>query len=234
MTDGALQTEAFDVEGDATLTFWHWMDAEVSSTQPGYAYDGGFLEMSIDEGPWTQITPDGGYPYVVREGSGPGPFPAGTPFYSGTFDWTEARVELEGVSGSVRVRFRFGSDGSVTQEGWYIDDVRIISDNPGLSSAEEEVRIPTRLALHANRPNPFPGATSIRFDLPQPTPVRLQIFDTSGRLVRTLVDQALPPGNHRVVWDGRDGGQQPVASGVYYSVLQTGGTERSRQMLLMR
>ena len=237
LSDGALATQSFEVNGDARLVFWHWIDAEISTGWPGYAYDGGLIEMSVDGGAWTQVTPDGGYPYIIRDGSLPGPFPEGTLVYSGSQDWTEETLTLTGISGAVQLRFRFGSDGVAAREGWYIDDVILIGSEPGFSDAEEIQLLPTRVLLHQNSPNPFRGAdraTMIRFELPAITPVTLQVFDVGGRLVRTLSDQTLEPGHHSLQWDGRDGRGARVDSGVYFYVLSTDRKEFARQMLLLK
>ncbi|MFC1572697.1 FlgD immunoglobulin-like domain containing protein, partial [Candidatus Eisenbacteria bacterium] len=237
MTDGALESEAFNADEGGTLTFWHWMDAETSGSYPGHAYDGGFVEISVDGGPWTQIMPEGGYPYLVVEGSGPGPFPPETPFYSGSFDWTKASFDLTGISGSLRVRFRFGSDGAVTGEGWYIDDAEFVPTGPGYLAADDPEPLPNSVALHQNTPNPFRGdaaGTLIHFDLPQADRVRLQLFDPSGRLVRTLVDGGLAAGRYHLLWDGRDTNANSVSSGVYFCILQAGGQRHARELLLVR
>jgi Peptidase family C25/Propeptide_C25/FlgD Ig-like domain len=237
MTDGVLVSSPFALEGDATLTFWHWMQAETSSAYPGYAYDGGFVEMSIDGGGWSQIHPVGGYPYLVTVGSGPGPYAADTPLYSGGFDWTKATFLLEGIDGEVRIRFRFGTDGAVAQEGWFIDDVFVMPESPGLSAAPDDEIKPIRLSLYQNSPNPFSSglsATRIRFDLPETGPVELKVYDTNGRLVNTLLDRQMGVGSHLVSWDGRDQYANPVGSGVYYYVLNSNGKQQSRQMLILK
>jgi len=238
LADGALESEVIALNGGAaSLTFWHWMQAEESSSYPGYAYDGGLIEMSLDGGPWGQVTPEGGYSHLVRVGGTPGPFPADTPIFSGQIDWTQVTIDLEDISGPVQFRFRFGSDGSATDEGWYIDDVILIGDPPDLSDAEELAFIPTRTALYQNVPNPF-GArgagTRIAFDLPRSSRVRLQVYDAAGRLVRTLTDGTMPAGRHLTRWDGRDMGTRPVGSGVYFYVLNIDGRAQTRQMLVLR
>ncbi|KPJ52012.1 hypothetical protein AMJ39_08855 [candidate division TA06 bacterium DG_24] len=118
------------------LTFWHWIDAEISQMYPGRAYDGGLVEISVDGGlNWTQITPEGGYPYTSRGTTGP--FPEMTPIYSGSYDWSQAVFDLSGYSGeTVQLRFRFGSDQGVTAEGWYIDDV-LIAGQPAVTVSLE-------------------------------------------------------------------------------------------------
>ena len=237
LDNGALQTEAFTLNGEAaSLKFWHWMEAEASPVYPGEAYDGGLLEISVNGGAWTLVTPQGGYTHAVRAGLN-SPFPIGTPVFSGSFDWTQEELDLTGVSGSVRVRFRFGSDGAIQKEGWYVDDIVVMTSLPGPSEAPPIERLPARLALYQNAPNPFGRAaaqTAIAFDLPRATQVELVVVDVGGRLVETLVDRALPAGRHRVSWDGRDGQGRAIDSGVYFCLLRAGDEALTRRMLLLR
>lgn len=237
LSGGALESQPIALPEGGVLSFWHWIEAETSGAYQGYAYDGGFVELSVDGGAWAQITPVGGYPYRIRTGSIPGPIPAETPVFSGTFDWTEIRFDLSEVTGEVRVRFTFGSDGAVVREGWYLDDLMIIPAGPGSSSASGVEATPVRLALHPSTPNPFRGVgegTLIRFDLPQAGRVQLQIVDPSGRLIRPLLDEALDAGEHRLVWDGRDAQAHPLPSGLYFCVLKSGGEHQARRVLLVR
>ncbi len=126
LADGALVTPPMTVGALAQLSFWHWMDAEESGYYQGRAYDGGLIEMSLDGGPFTAVEPLEGYTHTIRTGGTPGPFPEGTPVFSGAFDWREDVVRLEGAPGEVQFRFRFGSDGADTREGWYVDDVAVV------------------------------------------------------------------------------------------------------------
>lgn len=122
--DAGLMTAPFGLDLNSTLTMWHWVEAETSSSYPGRAYDGGLVEITTDGGAhWEEITPEGGYPYTSRGTTGP--FVVGTPLYSGAYDWSEAVFDLSGYAGAVRLRFRFGSDQGVTFEGWHVDDVDV-------------------------------------------------------------------------------------------------------------
>jgi subtilisin-like proprotein convertase family protein len=94
--------------------------------------------------------------------------------------------------------------------------------------------LPTATRLHAAVPNPFNPRTTIRYDIMRTEPVRLDIFDLRGRLVRTLVDEEKPAGRYEAVWDGRDQQDRGVASGTYLYRLQTGGQVQDRKMLLIR
>ncbi len=235
--DGALITQPMLLAGDATVTFWHRMEAEASGTYPGYAYDGGCIELSVDGGPWVEVEPVGGYPHRVRiRPLGPGPFPAETPIFSGTFGWTEARIDLADVSGEARLRFRFGSDYASGAEGWFIDDLLVIGSNPGFAGNGGEGSPPARLCLLPNVPNPFPahGGTRIQFDLPRSAPVGLRVVDPGGRLVRTLLGGLAPAGRHVARWDGRDTLGRPAPSGVYFYVLDVDGATLSRRMVVLQ
>jgi hypothetical protein len=96
------------------------------------------VEISTNGGSsWTQITPAGGYPYTIRDNP-ESPFSAGTPCFSGNHDWMLATFDLSSFSGAVNIRFRFGSDGYTTAEGWYIDDVAVYSNNPRLTLTVSE------------------------------------------------------------------------------------------------
>ena len=64
--------------------------------------------------------------------------------------------------------------------------------------------------------------------------MRLDIFDPSGRRVRQLVDEALPGGWHRAVWDGTDDGQRRVASGIYYASLRAGSVRQTMKLVLLK
>lgn len=82
--------------------------------------------------------------------------------------------------------------------------------------------VPERFALSQNFPNPFNPETTIRFDLPVESQVRLELFDVLGQRVRTLVAGQLSAGGQRVVWDGRDEDGLAVGNGVYFYRLEAG------------
>ncbi len=88
--------------------------------------------------------------------------------------------------------------------------------------------------LYPGLPNPFTRGTSIRFNLPSAIPVRLVVYDVAGRRVATLHDGQLPAGLHTLRWDGADTAHTPVASGVYWCVLQAGSRRDSIRLTRVR
>jgi len=93
---------------------------------------------------------------------------------------------------------------------------------------------PTEYALHPNYPNPFNPSTRIRYDVPKATYVKLEIYNTLGQRVRTLVNENKMPGSYQVVWDGRNGAGARMHSGIYFYVLSTPDYQQRRKMLLIR
>jgi hypothetical protein len=93
---------------------------------------------------------------------------------------------------------------------------------------------PDHITLKQNAPNPFNPSTTIRYSLRDATHVRLDVYDITGKHVRSLVDADVSAGWHSVKWDGRDALGRPVASGVYVNRLHDGKTTLHRRMLLVR
>ena len=235
LADGALVTEPIEVNDMISLEFWHWIDAEESGAHLGRAYDGGLVEMSLDGGAWEQITPLEGYSHTIREGSSPGPFPEDTPVFSGAHDWERETFAIEiSTRSNVQFRFRFGSDGADTRLGWFIDDVVVQSWASASDAPERPAPAASRLQLSANHPNPFAVGTRFAFQLPRQSEARLRILDAEGRVIRTLLNGELPPGNHAIAWDGRDLGGHPVGAGIYFYRLEAGPETRVRKMTLLR
>ncbi len=233
LADGALVTAPIEIATVTELGFWHWIDAEVSSAHAGKCYDGGLVEVSYNGSTWEVITPDSGYPYTIRAGGTPGPFPEDTPVFSGQSGWVSETFSLETIPGTARFRFRFGSDGSAGGEGWYIDDVCVSSWSATSDVSETEV-VFLRPELQMNRPNPFALETRIAFRLPERGAVQLTVHDLQGRLVRTLIDGLQSGGSHHVIWDGRDDAGLAQNTGVYFYRLESGSEQRVRKMTLLR
>jgi hypothetical protein len=88
--------------------------------------------------------------------------------------------------------------------------------------------------LGPNVPNPFNPSTEIRFSLADDGPASVRIFDLTGRLVRTLVDETLLEGSYARLWDGRDQSGRQAASGAYYVRLEAAGELATRKIMLLK
>jgi len=93
---------------------------------------------------------------------------------------------------------------------------------------------PKAFALGQNRPNPFNPTTVIEYVLPESAPVKLEVYNLLGQVVRTLVDEEQMAGRYSVVWDGRDDLGRELASGIYFYRLSAGKFHAVRRMALVR
>jgi len=94
---------------------------------------------------------------------------------------------------------------------------------------------PPSLGLRQNVPNPFNPSTTIQYDVPSDgASIRLDIYDVSGRIVRTLVSGRQSSGTKQVEWDGRTDAGAPVSSGVYFYRLRANGRVETRRMVLTK
>jgi carboxypeptidase T len=236
LLDAGLESEPVTLGPGSILTLWHRIDAEASGAFPTTAYDGGLVEISIDGEPWALLMPVGGYSHTCRVGGTPGPFPEGTPLFSGTHDWQQIEFDLSEFSGDAQFRFRFGSDGATGGEGWYLDDIEV----RGFSgiSAVDPPNHPVTSQLRCTRllcaPSPLIGTAggTIAYALTRPAAVNITVFDLTGRQVRKI---HLPASQlaGSVSWDGHDQHGRPLGSGIYLLRLDAAGKTLGRGKLIL-
>ncbi len=202
--------ETFDLSSIASpqLSFWHRFQF--------WLYDTGFVEINTDGGRgWERLAE----------------------FVEIQDDWSQVNLPLNAYSGQSNVRFRFHllSDWTGAADGWYIDDVQM---NFKPTSVEEEpASVPVQFSLRQNYPNPFNPSTSIQYTVDgrqTSAPISLRVYNIRGQLVRILVDGEIEPGNHQVVWDGRDDKGKEVSSGIYFYRLAAGEHVATKKMLLLK
>jgi len=93
---------------------------------------------------------------------------------------------------------------------------------------------PASFKLEQNYPNPFNPATTIKFRIPVETQVQIAVFDINGRLVKVLVDNVLPAGEHLAIWDGTDLNGMKVSSGVYIYRMYADKFVEAKRMILIK
>jgi hypothetical protein len=114
----------------------------------------------------------------------------------------------------------------------------VMTPTPGSSNNPVSIageNLPTDYFLHHAYPNPFNGATTLRFDLPAVSDVTLTIYNIRGEVVRTLAyDKRMMAGSHSIIWDGLNEQRQTAASGVYLYLLRTPEFRGSGRMVMMK
>jgi hypothetical protein len=114
-----------------------------------------------------------------------------------------------------------------------------IREGGGLSPVEEgrpaQGDVPAALTVFEPAPNPFNPATVIRFALPASATVNLEIYDATGRRIRTLIDsEPYAGGIHESRWNGLDDTGRAVASGLYLFRLRAGAESRVGKMVMLK
>ena len=81
-------------------------------------------------------------------------------------------------------------------------------------------------------PNPFRSGAELGYLLPHSSPVRAQVLDPLGRVVRLLAEGSeQPAGRHVLLWDGRGANGTQAPSGVYFFRLEAGGEARQQKLV---
>ena len=97
------------------------------------------------------------------------------------------------------------------------------------TDVKKETEIPKTFALYQNYPNPFNPTTTISYDLPQRSRVKLSIYNLLGQEVATLVDKEQEPDRYNVKFDASG-----LPSGVYFYTLQTPYFAKTNKMVLVK
>ncbi len=93
---------------------------------------------------------------------------------------------------------------------------------------------PVHFELRQNYPNPFNPTTTIEFQIPVQTRVKITVFNLMGQQISVLADKNYAPGKHQLIWDARTDAGNPAASGFYFLQMKANGFVQFRRMLLVR
>jgi hypothetical protein len=94
---------------------------------------------------------------------------------------------------------------------------------------DERGQAPKAYSLYQNYPNPFNPVTSVSFDVQSRSYVTVEIFDTMGRRLSTIVSETLEPGRHVRQWNALG-----FSSGTYFCRMKVGGVVQTRSLLLVK
>lgn len=93
---------------------------------------------------------------------------------------------------------------------------------------------PNEFSLDDNYPNPFNPKTTIKYQLPKESKVKIQIFDLTGNHIKTLVNSKKGPGYYEVDWQGMDTNSKQVPTGIYFYRISAGSYRKIKKMILTK
>jgi len=119
----------------------------------------------------------------------------------------------------------------------YADSIIVVPVELNVSPvgiSENENNIPVTYNLSQNFPNPFNPETTIKYQLPQASDVKITIYNTMGQKVKELVNKHTQAGYHNVVWDGKSNQGTQVSSGIYFYQINAGDFNKTMKLLLLK
>ena len=124
-------------------------------------------------------------------------------------DWTLYGISNTDINYNCIVIDKSGNKWIGTYEGGLI-----VYNQGGIVSVDGNMNksklLPVKSILSQNYPNPFNPTTTIEFDLPKASDVRIEVYNIAGQKIQTLLNEKMPPGNHQVEFDAEN-----LSSGVY-------------------
>ncbi len=213
-----LQTPGYDVSGSSLILIKYWRYYTNSlGAEPNN--DEWVVQVRNDGGPWVDVE-------RTQDDQ--------NRWYQHVFD---AFAVFGAAAGNLEVRFVASDEQGASLVEALVDDFAILADLGTIVNVEigpAPGGVPGAAYLGGASPNPFNPRTTIRYGLSTSSAVRLEVFDATGRSIRTLVNTTQTAGHHAIVWDGRDDVGRNVASGRYYGRLTTGDETRSTTLTLLR
>ena len=133
------------------------------------------------------------------------------------------------ITDSAQIRIRMDNVGA-NYEG-YSANFTIEANVLGIT---EESELPTILNLISNFPNPFNPSTTIKYELSQPSQVKVVIYNMLGKKIIQLYQGQKESGVHTIEWNGLDKFGNTISSGTYLYQVQAGHFVRTKKMLLIK
>jgi len=157
-------------------------------------------------------------------------FLSGATYIQAPIDWTQYTYPIPAsyVGQSCRIGIQCVSNDAFV---FMVDD--FIMDL-GTTSNVDPVTPVVATVLNSNFPNPFNPETTISYAVKGTSSVTVEIYNTKGQRVKTLVNETKAEGNYNVKWDGTDNNNMKVTSGVYFYKMNAGRYTSTRKMILMK
>lgn len=186
------------------LNFWNRVSLEAN-------WDYGIVEISSNNGStWQQISS-----------------------YTGNnLTWSQQSFDITSyvnAGAQVKIRFRLTSDGNTTNQGWWVDDIKLTNYCRAMVGVSGQTNIPKTFAVAQNYPNPFNPSTVIKYQLPRPEMVTIKVYDLLGKEIASLVNERKEPGYYEAVFDGSN-----LASGLYFYKIEAGNFVETKKMMLIK
>jgi len=141
--------------------------------------------------------------------------------------------KIEGQGNSSVSSDYFYQDSDVEAGSNYTYQLADVSINGQITYHEEKsisVSIPKSFELFQNFPNPFNPNTNIKFALPEPSLVKIYVYNILVQKIVDLHNEQKKAGYHTVVWDGNNNHGNKISSGMYIYLMQAQGLSANQNV----
>ena len=159
----------------------------------------------------------------------------GTCIISGTGGWqtwVTKSCSISGLSGLQNIYLKFtGGSGYLFNINWWRFNPAETGVEPEEKSSNE---IPHNFFLEQNYPNPFNPETRIDYQVPSTAKVNISVYNITGQLITTLVNEVKNPGRYWVSWNTIDQNGLQVSSGIYLLRMISNNFSATRKLMLLK
>jgi|WetSurMetagenome_2_1015567.scaffolds.fasta_scaffold14181_1 hypothetical protein len=140
-------------------------------------------------------------------------------------------VTAYGQSYEMNIHLKNGS--TVT---FSVDDIQKLDfdNSTDINNFEDLYKAIESFKVQQNYPNPFNPSTTITYQIPKTSTVRVRIYDINGQLIKELLNETQPVGEYKVTWNGTNEKNISVVSGVYIYTVSSNEQIVSKQMILLK
>lgn len=136
----------------------------------------------------------------------------------------EAKIKINKIAGAYSVLSKF--------KLYEYETIDSTGGSGPQSSGTGRLSIPTM--LYSPKPNPFNAHTAIRFSLTASSKVDLKIYNSTGRLVKTLANSEMNHGYYTITWDGKDNQNRIQSKGIYFVRFKTNDYSETKKIVMMK
>jgi hypothetical protein len=150
--------------------------------------------------------------------------------------WTQKTFDVGAfvpLTGTIRFRFIAEDIAPGTLVEAAVDDITVTMIRPASAGLSEPGGVAVS-GLGLCRPNPIGGGAALSYRLSSASPVKIDLYDVSGRRVRTLFEGARTAGEHTLSFDSVDEQGRKLASGIYFVRMETPSLSQVRQVTVLR
>jgi hypothetical protein len=147
-------------------------------------------------------------------------------------EYAAVRSIHNGMSGTGKVVFTtFGFETIAFEDTRSLFAEKVIEwlSSPTNVEQESSGNLPVEFALLQNYPNPFNPVTTIKFSVPELSPVTIKVFDVLGNEVSVILDEVKPAGNYKVNYDASES-----SSGIYFYQMKAGNFISVKKMSILK